>query len=100
MLTPHHAVVLRTSVTPQSESQAAQVGSQHVVMIALGLTAVLAHECLMQVGLASLTMNVQRAGGSTQHPDGVLDEALEGLAASIDMGAGAQVRVMQAGVLG
>ncbi|PNH03840.1 hypothetical protein TSOC_010067 [Tetrabaena socialis] len=43
-----------------------------------------------KVGTASLTSYVQRAGGSAQHPAPGLDERLEQLAASIELGAGPQ----------
>ena len=42
----------------------------------------------MQVGIASISAGVQRAGGSIAHPGAVLDEALEQRAALIEGGAG------------
>lgn len=42
----------------------------------------------MQVGVASISAGVQRAGGSVAHPGAVLDEALEQRAALIEGGAG------------
>ena len=41
----------------------------------------------MQVGLATISAGVQRAGGSKKHPGPALDEALELRAASIEGGA-------------
>lgn len=41
----------------------------------------------MQVGLATISAGVQRAGGSKKHPGPALDEALELKAASIEGGA-------------
>ena len=41
----------------------------------------------MQVGLATISAGVQRAGGSKKHPGPALDEALELRAASIESGA-------------
>ena len=43
--------------------------------------------CGLQVGLATISAGVQRAGGSRAHPGSVLDEALEVKAASIEGGA-------------
>ena len=40
-----------------------------------------------QVGLATISAGVQRAGGTRQHPGSALDEALELRAASIEGGA-------------
>ena len=44
-------------------------------------------DCAMQVGLATISAGVQRAGGSRAHPGSALDEALEVRAASIEGGA-------------
>lgn len=41
----------------------------------------------VQVGLATISAGVQRAGGSRAHPGSALDEALEVRAASIEGGA-------------
>ncbi|KAL6762438.1 Metalloenzyme, LuxS/M16 peptidase-like protein [Haematococcus lacustris] len=43
-----------------------------------------------KVGLASAALNVQRAGGSLQHPAPGLDDTLEVLAAGVEAGAGPQ----------
>ena len=39
----------------------------------------------VQVGLASIVASVQRSGGTVNHPDQKLDEALEDLGAGIEM---------------
>ncbi len=45
-----------------------------------------------QVGLASVSLAVQRSGGSVAHPGAALDLRLEELAAAVEAGAGPQVR--------
>lgn len=50
---------------------------------------------LSQVGVATIAMAVQRAGGSAQHPADALDEKLELMAAGIEFGARPE-----AGILG
>lgn len=42
---------------------------------------------IMQVGLASIALAVQRTGGSLQHPAEQLDDSLELMAARIEGGA-------------
>ncbi len=48
----------------------------------------------LQVGLASMTMAAQRAGGSTSHTAAALDQRLEELAAGIEAGAGSEALSM------
>ena len=48
----------------------------------------------MQVGLASISAGVHRAGGSRAHPGSALDEALELRAASIEGGASGEAIAM------
>ena len=48
----------------------------------------------MQVGLATVSAGVHRAGGSRVHPGSALDEALEVRAASIEGGASGEAIAM------
>lgn len=48
----------------------------------------------MQVGLATISAGVHRAGGSRAHPGSALDEALEVRAASIEGGASGEASAM------
>ena len=48
----------------------------------------------MQVGLATISAGVHRAGGSRAHPGSALDEALEVRAASIEGGASGEAIAM------
>ena len=47
-----------------------------------------------QIGLASLSLALQRAGGSVQYPADVLDQNLENIAAQIETNAGKQAFVL------
>lgn len=49
---------------------------------------------LLQVGLATLSLALQRGGGSLQYPADVLDESLENIAAQIETNAGKQAFVL------